>query len=436
MPEPLSLHAPPGPASAEHRTEAALERITRENGRTRIVTAVDAHGALAAARAADGRAARGTPLGPLDGRLVAVKDNLAVRGLPWTAGVGAYRDRIADRDAAVVAALRRAGAVLLGTLNMHEGALGATSDNPHFGRCQNPLREGFTPGGSSGGSGAAAAAGLVDVALGTDTMGSVRIPAAYCGTYGLKPTDGSLDRAGLAFLCPTLDTIGPVADDPALLLAAHEAMAGVSRPAVVAEPAALRFAVPRQIAEVDSEPCVQAALQIAVEWLRRRGAVVETVDLAGWEPSRARRGGLLLIEAEAAAILPDLLDPSVAGVSADFRDCLAYGAGLSAARLVDALDRIKRAGDACRKALAAYDGLLLPTAPQRAFSFDVDPPPNQADFTSLTNFGGCPAVAMPVAGQPGQLPASVQIIGTPYSEALLCALARMWGADTKAAEGS
>lgn len=427
MAAPRPLPVPPS-GSALERTRATLERIARDNDRTRIVTAVDAHGALAAAHAADERAAHGAPLGPLDGRLVAVKDNLAVRGLPWTAGIGAFRSRVAERDAAVVARLRQAGAVVLGTLNMHEGALGATTDNPHFGRCLNPLREGFTPGGSSGGSGAAVAAGLVDVALGTDTMGSVRIPAAYCGTYGLKPTDGSLDRAGLAFLCPTLDSIGPLSAHPALLLATHAAMAGVSMGASGSDHAALRIAVPRQIADTEVEPAVRAALDSAVERLRRLGVRIEPVELTGWEPSRARRGGLLLIEAEAAAILPELLDPSVAGVSRGFRECLAYGARLSAGRLVDALDRIKRAGDACRKVLATYDGVLLPTAPQRAFSFDRDPPPDQADFTSLANFSGCPAIAIPIAGPPGELPASVQIIGRPYSEALLCGLGAAVGA--------
>ncbi len=135
--------------------------------------------------------------GPLVGVTVGVKSNIAVRGLPWTAGMALHRGRIAARDAATVAALRDAGAAIIGTLNMEEAALGAKTDNPFFGATHNPHRIGFTPGGSSGGSGAAVAAGLCDLALGTDTMGSVRIPASYCGVYGFKPAQTAVSRDGL-----------------------------------------------------------------------------------------------------------------------------------------------------------------------------------------------------------------------------------------------
>lgn len=129
--------------------------------------------------------------GPLAGITVGVKANIAVRNMPWTAGMEALRNRIAGEDAAVVASLRGAGAAIIGMLNMEEAALGAKTDNPFFGATQNPHQAGYSPGGSSGGSGAAVAAGLCDVALGTDTMGSVRIPAAYCGVYGFKPAQSA-----------------------------------------------------------------------------------------------------------------------------------------------------------------------------------------------------------------------------------------------------
>ncbi len=151
--------------------------------------------------------------GQLAGLTVGIKSNIAVADLPWTGGMGVYRDRIATRDAEVVARLRAAGATILGTLNMHEAALGATTDNAFYGRTHNAHRHDYTPGGSSGGSGAAVAAGLCDVALGTDTMGSVRIPAAYNGVYGLKPTHGAVSQDGLAMLEPSLDCIGPLARD-------------------------------------------------------------------------------------------------------------------------------------------------------------------------------------------------------------------------------
>jgi aspartyl-tRNA(Asn)/glutamyl-tRNA(Gln) amidotransferase subunit A len=131
-----------------------------------------------------------------DGVPIAIKANIAVKGLPWHGGIEAYRDRIAERDAVSVQALRLAGAVIVGVLNMHEAALGATNDNLAFGRCHNPYRHGFTPGGSSGGSAVAVAAGLCAAALGTDTLGSVRIPAGYCGVFGCKPTHGGGGEVG------------------------------------------------------------------------------------------------------------------------------------------------------------------------------------------------------------------------------------------------
>lgn len=409
-------------ALALARTTATLDRIARENDHTRIFTRLDAARALAAAEAADQRSRDGARLGPLDGLLLAVKDNIAVQGLPWTAGIGAYRERIASTDAEVVSRLRQAGAIILGTLNMHEGAFGATSDNPHFGRCQNPLRDGYTPGGSSGGSGAAVAAGLVDLALGTDTMGSVRIPAAYCGVYGLKPTDGLVSRAGLAFLCRSLDTIGPLARDPGLLLACHDVLSGKVSPPPTLAP--LRLAIPRDLTHMGCERSVLEGFAAAVDRLRACGVEIEPIEFNSLDLGHARRGGLLLIEAEAAIEMREFVGAETTGVSRAFRSCLDYGARISAERLTEALFRIKTVADTCRRILRAYEGILLPTTPQTAFPFEHDAPVNQADFSCLANFAACPAIAIPIERPQDSLPASVQIVGRAYSEHILCEIAR------------
>ncbi len=428
-----------GPAqreSAVKRLTQTLERIAAENDDTRVFISLDAEAAMEAAKAADARSADGEALGPLDGLLVAVKDNIAVAGLPRTAGFGAWVDRIAERDAAVVARLRAAGAVIVGTLNMEEGALGAATDNPHFGRCINPLRNGFTPGGSSGGSGAAVAAGLVDIALGTDTLGSVRIPAAYCGAFGIKPTDGLVGRQGLAFLSQTFDTIGPLAASPDLLAAALAVMAGrdddpksLGAPAGWGEPkgnidfSQLRVGVPRQIESVECEAEILAGLARARAAFADLGASVHDIDLAGWEPGRARRGGLMIAEAEGAAQMAELLEPGVDGVSDHFRALLAYGRDLPSHRLVEALARERSAAGAALRALRDHDALLLPTAPQRAFEHGRPAPDNQADLTALANLAQLPAIAAPVPAGDGGLPASVQLVGRPWREMELIAMA-------------
>src|SRR6266446_8838658 len=167
--------------------------------------------AMSEARAAADRAAAKRRLGPLDGIAVAVKDNMDVAGVPTSNGFGGPAYRVPAVDAAVVRRLRAAGAIILGKLNMHEGALGSTNDNPHFGRAINPHRDGHSPGGSSGGSAAAVAAGLCCAALGSDTGGSVRIPASYCGVVGLKPSYGLVSTRGVVPLSMSLDHVGPLA---------------------------------------------------------------------------------------------------------------------------------------------------------------------------------------------------------------------------------
>lgn len=416
------------------RLEHSLQRIEAENARTRVFISVNSEDARRAAEAADRRRADGQRLGGFDGVLVGVKDNLQVAGLPWTAGIGAYEDRLADGDAGVVARLRQQGVVIVGTLNLHEGALGATTDNPHFGRCQNPLRPDHTPGGSSGGSGAAVAAGLVDMAIGTDTMGSVRVPAAYCGVAGIKPTDGLIGRAGLSYLSPSLDCIGPLTARVADLRPALMAMQGADADdGSLGAPAAWqdrpwagggglvgrRIGIPVQVAGVDCEPAVLDGLKLARQSVEALGASVVEVPLQGWDPGVARRGGLLLSEAEGAVAMADLLSHEQTGVSDGFRAMLTYGANAISAKLTDALARIARTRATCERTMREVEFLLLPTTPQRAFRHGTPAPANQADFTALANFARRPAVSLPVWLDRDDLPAAVQLIGQPWQEMAL-----------------
>jgi aspartyl-tRNA(Asn)/glutamyl-tRNA(Gln) amidotransferase subunit A len=417
------------------RAEAAFARIAA--GRDdNIFTSTRREAALAEAAAADQRREAGRLLGPLDGRLVAVKDNLAVAGLPWTLGFGCFRHRLAEADALAVRRLKDAGAVILGTLNMHEGALGATTDNPHYGRCANPRWPGLTPGGSSGGSGAAVAAGLVDIALGSDTMGSVRLPAAYCGVAGFIPSRGLIGRSGLGLLSPPLDTIGPLAGSVAELRSALLALVGedpgdpgwTGPAALVAfavepSPGEVRLGLPRQLADVACDPVVAGAFEAAVGRLRAAGMTIVDVDVAGWQPGAARRAGLLAIEAEAAALWPDLLDPGIAGVSESFKAMLRFGRDASTGKLVAAWREMRNAAAAFTRAIRGLDALILPTVPQPPFAHGSAPPPNQAELTALANLAGAPAVSLPIRGPAGRIPVSLQLVSPRGSDLALLALA-------------
>lgn len=416
--------------SAVERTRALLSRIDTEDRALNSFIRVDREEALSAASALDERPESGSHVLPLDGLVIAVKDNLAVKGKPWTAGIDGRRSLIASQDAAAVAKLRAAGAILIGGLNMEEAALGAVTDNPTFGRCYNPLCPGLTPGGSSGGSAAAVAAGFVDLAIGTDTMGSVRVPAAYCGIAGIKPTAGAIDRAGLAMLSPSLDTIGPLARDighlwPALVaLASEDVPSGWGRRDQRSDLAGLTFGVPRQLAEVACEPEVLAGLDVAKHAVESVGGTVETIDLPEWNPGKSRRAGLLLTESEGALELADLMARPGA-ISDALCALLLYGRNAPPEKLDAARAEISAAAHAVEQAFGAVDGLLLPTAPQRAFAHGTPAPANQADLTALANFAQCPAAVLPVPLEGEILPASIQVLAPKWQDGMLLAWAEV-----------
>ncbi|MFT5447319.1 MAG: aspartyl-tRNA(Asn)/glutamyl-tRNA(Gln) amidotransferase subunit A [Gammaproteobacteria bacterium] len=420
--------------TALERTNAALEAVAK-SAHLNIFLDLDAEGARAAAQASDDRA---TPMGTMDGKLLGIKANFAVKGLPWSAAIIGLKDRIASQDAGAVARLRDAGAIILGTVNMHEGALGAVTDSPGFGRCANPLIHDHTPGGSSGGSAAAIAAGFVDCALGSDTMGSSRIPAAYCGVAGIKPTDALIGRSGLALLSPSLDVIGPLAANVRDLWPVLQTLAGPNSADALLQPLprnwplapewrtdlqAVRIGLPAQIADVDCEPEILLGLQRAATALTALGAQVIPVDIVGWAPGHARRGGLLLTEAEGAVENAALLAGPQGTITPAFRAALEYGRDASSARLVDALARIANTGAACARAMVGIDALLMPTAPQRAFAHGSEVPANQADFSALANFSKRPAVSLPVPLSGEILPASVQLVGHPGDDPRLLSIA-------------
>lgn len=423
--------------------EAFLERIAAEDAAIRSFITVSADQALAAARASDLRRAGGHPLHALDGVPVAVKDNIDAAGLPCTGGMELHRQRIPTADAACVSRLKHAGAVLLGKLNLHEGALGATNDNAAYGRCENPVKPGYTPGGSSGGSGAAVAARFCPVALGTDTMGSVRIPAAYCGVMGLKPTYGLVSTRGVMPLSWTLDHVGPLARGVGDLALVTDAMAGwdadclesgaapdgwtaLYEPAAGAAPlAGVVLGRPAQVDAVGCQPAVLAAFEATLGRLAELGATVRRVDVPGWDPGKARRGGLLLSEAEGAFAHAADMDTRPEGFTEAFLMMLHYGRDAGSLRIVDAQRRVREAGHACDAAFLAHglDALVMPTAPQAAFPHGAPVPANQADLTALANFSGRPAVSVLMGADADGLPVGLQFVGHRWGEAAILRMA-------------
>ena len=379
--------------------------------------------------------------GPLSDLSIGIKSNIAVRGLPWTAGMALHRERIAERDAEVVARLRAAGARIPGTLNMHEAALGATTDNAWFGRTHNAHRQGYTPGGSSGGSGAAVASGLCDAALGTDTMGSVRIPAAYNGVYGLKPTQGAVSQDGLEMLMPAFDCIGPLARDLGVLERVWEVLSSLSlkgrgtgaprqgEGTIVSDtaphPASFgscpsplqgegRFVTLPNLAGVEIQPAVRAEYERIVSQL----GVSRELNLPH-APPQVRMAGFVECVRYLIAQLGDARVAQSELISRDLLFMLDFGE-----RQTPRPDILADTKQALSEALGSEGVLVMPTAPQAAFAHTARPPANQSDFTCLASVAGLPALAIPAGSDDVGLPVGVQLVGAAGSEARLIALAR------------
>ncbi|TFL16516.1 amidase family protein [Jannaschia formosa] len=340
--------------------------------------------------------------GPLSGLTVGLKSNIRVAGQAWTAGIGARREAVAETDAEIVARLRGAGAAILSRLRMDEGALGAATDNPHFGRCENPAWPGHSPGGSSGGSAAAVAAGAAEAALGTDTLGSVRIPAAYCGLWGLKLGPGRVAMEGVFPLAPSLDSVG-------ILAAGRDPIRTLLDVLVPGEARTLEgwaSGIPAEGLTPEIAQFLERCAGVLDEMLGRPSAM-PVPDLPA-----LRAEAFLLTEIEAVKTLG-----AEAGLSPGLSRLIDYGRRVAPERAAAVRDRLAEAGAEVRAGLGAGTALLLPTVAAPAFAWGETPPRGQADFTALANVAGCPALAIPAPR--ARPPVSAQLVGPPGSERAL-----------------
>jgi aspartyl-tRNA(Asn)/glutamyl-tRNA(Gln) amidotransferase subunit A len=377
---------------------------------------------------------------------VAVKDLIEIEGVPMSAGSGFLGREPARQTAAVVRRLEAAGAVVLGTTTLHEFALGMTSVNPHGRTPRNPWRLDRIAGGSSGGSAAAVAAGLAAAAIGTDTGGSIRIPAALCGIVGLKPTFGRVSRTGVLPLAPSFDTVGPMTrtvEDAALVL---EAIAGAdpddpaSSPAPAARYARETGAAPQRIRvgrlggpffEGDLDPAVARALDDATRALEEARIPVKPVRLAHVEAGQQAQITVLL--AEAAAFHRATFPGREAAYGPDVRRLLDDGAAIAPAAVAGARAALERLREEVAGVLDETPVLLCPAVPIGAPSIaDVDPGGERwlhlrrllGRFSRLYNATGLPAIALPAGLTAEGLPVAVQLAAGPFDEGRLLAIAR------------
>ncbi|MCX7376150.1 MAG: AtzE family amidohydrolase [Alphaproteobacteria bacterium] len=422
--------------SARAVVEAALARITERNPVLNAFTDITAARALARADAVDaGRAG-----GALAGVPFAVKNLFDVAGLPTRAGSAINRERApAARDAALVRRLEAAGAILVGALNMGEYAYDFTGENRHDGPSRNPHDTTRMSGGSSGGSGNAVAGGLVPLALGSDTNGSIRVPASLCGLFGLKPTFGRLPRTGSFPFVSSLDHLGPLARSVGDLALSYDAMQGpdaedpmcAGRPAVSVLPAleqgiaGLRVARAGGYFRTNLMPDAAAAVEKVASAL----GVAREVELP--EAARAQAAAFLITTTEAAALHLERLRARAREFDPDVRDRLIAGAVVPAAMVGRAQKFRRWYRDAVLRLFGEVDAILAPATPcsapllgQKTFVLDGVELPVRANlgiFTQPISFIGLPVVAVPVTGA---LPVAVQVIAAPWREDVALRIAR------------
>ncbi len=425
--------------SAAELTEAALDRARRLTELNAFITVLEDR-ARKQARQRDEELARGQDRGPLHGIPVALKDVFCTKGIRTTCGSRIFADYVPDRDAAVVERLEAAGAVLIGKTNMHELAFGITSSNPHFGTVRNPWDLQRIPGGSSGGSGAAVAAGMVFIAMGSDTGGSIRIPAAFCGTVGLKPTFGRVSRYGVMPLDFTLDHMGPLTRcvrDAAITLwaiAGHDPRDDTSsrRPVEPYVPprevslAGVRIGLPENFYFERVDPEAAAAVHRMARLAESLGAHIVPVRVP--DIAAMNTVGRIIVQAEAAALMERYANRRE-DFGADVRALLDQGRLLPATDYINAqrLRRLMRSQ--FRGVFGAADCLLTPTTPsaaprigQSTVEFDGAEEDVRLASTRLVravNVLGLPALSLPCGFDRQGLPLGLQIIGRPFEEAFL-----------------
>ncbi|HET7875055.1 MAG TPA: amidase [Methylomirabilota bacterium] len=421
--------------------QAHLDRIAALDGTLKAYLTVTADAALAQAKAAEAAVSAGNGPGPLHGVPIGLKDLYLTKGVKTTGGSKILADWVPEEDATVVVRLAAAGAIVLGKLNMHEFAYGPEGLNPHYGTPRNPwdTTTHRICGGSSSGSGAAVAAGLCPGALGSDTGGSIRIPASLCGITGIKPTYGRVSRAGVLPLAWSLDHVGPMcrtAADCALMLGA---MAGYDPRdptasvlpvpdyigALTGNVKGLRVGVLRAFFMESAGPAQQQALEQAVKAFQELGATVQDVNL---ETAKLAAGAsYAVISAEAYAYHEDWIKTRARDYGADVLERLRVGAFVSAAEYLKGQRVRALIRDEVDRALSKLDVLVAPTTPIAATAVGQNEVqigqekapvrPSLIRYTRPFNVTGHPAASVPCGFTPEGLPIGMQLIGRPFDEA-------------------
>ena len=430
------------------QVKRCLDNIDRFDQQVNAFIAVLSETALEEAQQADDNYAGGGGAGLLAGVPISVKDCIDVAGVRCTNGSLFFKDYVPERDALIVQRLRKAGAVIVGKTNLHEFAYGSTTQNPHYGPTRNPWDLTRIPSGSSGGAGASLAADMCVGAVGSDTGGSVRTPAAINGVTGLRPTMGSIPMTGsFTRICPAIDTVGPLGKSVDIVARMFTAMAGYDDDDIYSVRhswsdafqemssgiAGLRIGLPRHFFFDDLEPGIGDAVEEAATQMGQLGAVISEIELEGADS--AQQDVMPMVWADAYEYHRERVEDAPELFGQDVRDRILLGRDISGRDYAAALRARERWNRVVDRALQEVDVILTPTTPRVAPSIEASSDMlatthHLTRFTYLFSWSGLPGLSIPCGFTENELPIGVLLNGRPYEEGVLFRIGSDYQANT------
>ena len=361
---------------------------------------------------------RPNKISKIDGELITVKPNIKVTNFPYTGGIKHFESSVSKDDDPIINRIRENGGIIVGSTNMDEAAFGGGTSTGFYGRCINPNNKSLSVGGSSGGSAAAIASGLVKFSIGTDTMGSIRIPASYCGIVGFKPSSSMTNNKDLILLSDTYDTIGFHSNNIFNINDLYKIINPSIYNSEYKPINKIKCLVPNQIFNNDINKDVIEGFKEALLKIGKNEINIEYNDMNFWEPNFHRKLLLKIVENEGAKNLKELLENKASYISEDLRKNLLFGKSIDNKKIKYIKLELQKLKSLTQKIFQDFDLILMPTTPQNSFQITVNTPSNQANLTSLANIADLPSISLPYCCSKGNTH-SIQIIASNQNDSFL-----------------
>jgi aspartyl-tRNA(Asn)/glutamyl-tRNA(Gln) amidotransferase subunit A len=356
----------------------------------------------------------------IDGELFVVKPNIRVESFPYTGGIKEYESSISLTDDPIITNIKNNGGIIIASTNMDEAAFGGDTSSSFYGRCINPINKNLSVGGSSGGSAAAISAGIVKYSIGTDTMGSVRIPASYCGVVGYKPSSLICSNRDLILLSDTYDTIGFMSNKVNNISNIYLLInfLNYKKSEIKIRNKEIKCIVPTQVLEGEIKPNVLKDFKFTISKLKKNNINIVIKNLDFWSPNYHRKALLKIVEHEGAQNLNELIDNDKSQITDNLRKNLLYGKNIKSKEIQTLKFELNKLKNKIELLFEDYDLIITPTTPQNSFNISDKTPENQANFTCLANIADLPSLCLPFYSKNKQ-PSSLQLISSNMNDEFL-----------------